>query len=69
MSAELARLTAAQEMADKVIATVADRIHEPGPRLLVAVTDPETNLRLATGFVTYQPIGSGRHLHAVREVS
>jgi hypothetical protein len=69
VSTELARLTAAQEMADKVIATVADRAHErPGPRLLVSVTDPETNTRLATGFVSYQP-APVRHLHIVPEAS
>lgn len=52
MSAERARLTAAQAKADAVIRAVAEA---PEGRLLrVAVTDVETNTRLATCFVTYE---------------
>lgn len=52
MNAELERQIAAQARADEVIAAVAEA--PDGPLLLVAVTDPETGNRLATGFVTYQ---------------
>ncbi|MFF4536572.1 hypothetical protein [Streptomyces aureus] len=51
MSAELARLTAAQAKADEVVRSVAE-VPE-GLVLRVSVTDPESGLRLATGFVTY----------------
>ncbi|MEU1443080.1 hypothetical protein [Streptomyces mirabilis] len=53
MSADLARLTAAQDAADAVVRTVGDT-PDGSPMLLVAVIDPETNTRLATCFVTYQ---------------
>jgi hypothetical protein len=56
VNAELARLTAAHPKADAVVCTVADT-PDGSPMLLVAVTDPETNTRLATGFVTYRVDG------------
>ncbi|MGW4825461.1 hypothetical protein ACWEP4_42960 [Streptomyces sp. NPDC004227] len=68
MTADLNRLRAAQAAADAVIRSVAVT-PDGSPMLRVSVTDPETNQRLATGFVTYQPIGSGRHLQLVREAS
>lgn len=53
MTAHLARHAAAQAKAAEVVAAVAEA--PDGGRLLrVAVTDPETNTRLATCFVTYQ---------------
>ena len=51
MSADLSRLTAAQTAADAVIASLP--LHDGGLLLRVAVTDTETNERLATGFVSY----------------
>ncbi|MEU9436575.1 hypothetical protein [Streptomyces sp. NPDC048252] len=56
MTADLARLTAAQTTADAIIATVATPI-DGRPMLRIAVTDPETNTRLATGFVAYDAPG------------
>lgn len=56
MTAELARLAAAQEKADAVICAVAETV-EAGPLLRIAVTDAETGQRLATGFVNYQVDG------------
>ena len=53
VTADLGRLRAAQAMADRVVRTVADFDGGSGPRLMVAVIDPETNTRLATGFVAY----------------
>lgn len=68
MSAELARLTAAQAKADEVIRTIAEPID--GSQLLrIAVTDVETEQRLATGFVNYQAEQMMRRLHAVNDRS
>ncbi|MEU5247310.1 hypothetical protein AB0G81_24970 [Streptomyces asoensis] len=53
MSAELARLTAAQSKADEVIRAVGTPV-DGRPMLRIAVTDPETDTRLATGFVSYE---------------
>ena len=53
MSADLARLEAAQSKADEVIRTLGEPI-DGRPMLRIAVTDPETNTRLATGFVSYE---------------
>ena len=53
MTAELARVTAAQAKADDIVRTVGEM--PDGPLLRVAVTDPVTNLRLATCFVKYRP--------------
>ncbi|MER5584088.1 hypothetical protein ABT090_20950 [Streptomyces asoensis] len=64
MSADLARLAAAQEAADQVIAAVATPV-DGRPMLRIAVTDPETNTRLATGFVAYDVDGRARHLRSV----
>jgi hypothetical protein len=62
VSAETERLTAAQAKADRVIRAVAEPVDSD--RLLrVAVTDVETGQRLATGFVTYETVGS--HLRLV----
>jgi hypothetical protein len=54
VSAEVARLVAAQAKADATVRLVADHDGGPGLRLMVAVIDPATNTRLATGFVTYE---------------
>ena len=55
MTADLARLVAAQAKADAVIRSVAEA--PDGGRLLrIAVTDAETGQRLATGFVTYEVV-------------
>lgn len=59
MSADLVRLTAAQAKADELVRAVADHDGGPAPRLMVAVIDPETNTRLATGFVAYN-VGADR---------
>jgi hypothetical protein len=56
VTADLARLTAAQAKADEVVAAIAET--PDGPLLGVAVTDLETNTRLATCFVTYQIDGA-----------
>jgi hypothetical protein len=56
MTADLARLTAAQAKADELVAAIAET--PDGPMLRVAVTDVETGQRLATGFVTYQVDGA-----------
>ena len=67
-AARLECLRAAQATADRVIRTVADHDGGPGPRLMVAVIDPETKTRLATGFVTVQtawPLRPVRHLRPV----
>jgi hypothetical protein len=53
VSADLPRLAAAQSKADEVIAAVATPI-DGRPMLRIAVTDPETDTRLATGFVSYE---------------
>jgi hypothetical protein len=66
VSAETERLTAAQARADEVIRAVADHDGSPAPHLMVAVIDPETNTRLATGFVAYRPAA---HLQLVGEAS
>lgn len=50
---ETDRLSAAQAKADEVVRAVADHDGGPSPRLMVAVIDPKTNTRLATGFVAY----------------
>ncbi|MFG3585083.1 hypothetical protein [Streptomyces sp. NPDC047990] len=54
MTADLARLRAAQAKADAVVRAVADT-PDGGPMLFVAVVDPETNTRLANCFVSYRP--------------
>lgn len=66
MSADLARLTAAQAKADAVVRAVGEPI-DGGPRLRVAVTDVETGNRLATCFVSYQIVdqASGPNLRLV----
>ncbi|MEU8902164.1 hypothetical protein [Streptomyces mirabilis] len=56
-SIDLARLTAAQAKADELIAAIAET-PDGGPLLRVAFTDPETNTRLGTCFVTYQVDGA-----------
>lgn len=56
MNAEVSRLAAAQAKADALRALVGDW-DGVGPRLRVAVTDPETNIRLATCFVGYSVDG------------
>ena len=53
MTADLARLTAAQAKADEVIRAVGEPI-DGRPMLRIAITDPETGNRLATGFVSYE---------------
>lgn len=55
MTADLAHVTAAREAADAFVAPLnaAAALHD-GPRLLVAVIDPETNTRIASGFLTYE---------------
>jgi hypothetical protein len=55
VTADLDLLRAAQAKADEVVRQVADHDFGPGPHLMVAVIDPETRERLATGFVAYQP--------------
>jgi hypothetical protein len=57
VTADLARLTAAQAKADEVVAAIAEA-PDGGPLLRVAVTDVETGQRLAIGFVTYQVDGA-----------
>ena len=52
MSAEVARQSAMQAKADAVAALVGDW-DGVGPRLLVAITDPETNTRVANAFAGY----------------
>ncbi|CAM5602685.1 hypothetical protein [Streptomyces coeruleorubidus] len=54
MSADLARLTAAQAKADAVVRQVGE-LPGAGPLLRVSVTDVETGQRLATCFVNYEP--------------
>jgi hypothetical protein len=46
------RLVAAQKAADAIIAEVSTP-DDGRPRLRIAVTDPVTNTRLATGFRAY----------------
>lgn len=53
MSAEVARLDAAQAKADAVAASVGE-MPEAGPLLRVAISDAETGQRLATCFVNFQ---------------
>ncbi|WP_406418367.1 hypothetical protein [Streptomyces sp. NBC_01614] len=65
MSAELDRLRAAQAAADAVVRQVADHDGGPAPRLMAAVIDPETNTRLATGFIAYTAGPSVPVLHVV----
>jgi hypothetical protein len=68
VSAEVARLVAAQAKADATVRLVAD--HDgAGLRLMVAVIDPATNTRLATGFVTYEtgPVPGLRLVGSVTE--
>lgn len=52
MSPEAARLAAAQEAADRLVRELCDPI-DGRPMLRVAVTDVETNTRMATGFAHY----------------
>ena len=61
MSADPRRV-AAQAAADAIIAEVAAPI-DGRPMLRIAVTDPVTNNRLATGFVPYDVA----HLRLVKE--
>ncbi|MFJ2961199.1 hypothetical protein ACIPIC_02680 [Streptomyces collinus] len=68
MTAELARLGAAQAKADALAASVGDW-DGVGPRLLVPIIDPETNTRLATCFVSYCVDGAARPLRLVEESS
>jgi hypothetical protein len=56
VTADVARLTAAQAKADAVIRAVAEA--PAGLLLRVAVTDVETGQRIATCFVTYQVDGA-----------
>jgi predicted homoserine dehydrogenase-like protein len=56
VTADLARLAAAQAKADEVIGSVAET-PDGGQLLRIAVTDVATGQRLATGFVTYQVDG------------
>ncbi|MFJ9474702.1 hypothetical protein ACIRRI_06760 [Streptomyces mirabilis] len=66
MNDDLERQRAAQAKAHQVVRTVADFDGGPGPHLMVAVIDPETNTRLATGFVAIDsPAGPVRHLRSV----
>lgn len=53
MTADLARLMAAQRMADRIVAEIGES-PEPGRHLTVAITDPETEQRLATCFVNVE---------------
>lgn len=53
MTADLARLTAAQAKADEVIGAIAEPL-DGGPLLRIAVADAATGQRLATGFVAYK---------------
>ncbi|UPZ27680.1 hypothetical protein MUK60_07510 [Streptomyces sp. LRE541] len=72
MTTDLDRLLAAQATADELVALVADSLDLPGRRLLVTVTDLETNTRLATGFVAYEavePVPSPRPVRHLRAVS
>lgn len=63
---DLARMAAAQQKADEVIARVAEPVD--GERLLtVSVSDPATGQRLATGFVNYGELR--RKLHLVNQRS
>lgn len=55
MTADLAGLTAAHAKADEIRAQVGDW-DGVGPRLLVAVIDPDTNTRLATTFAGYSTV-------------
>lgn len=57
MNADLTRHVAAQAKADELVASIAGT-PDGGPLLRVAVTDVETNTRLATCFVTYQVDGA-----------
>ena len=50
---ELTRHSAAQAKADALAAAIAEP-PEPGRHLRVAITDPETEQRLATCFVNYE---------------
>lgn len=69
MSANLARLTAARETADRIVAQVGDWDGGEAHRLMVAVIDPETNTRLATTFATVRPALATPHLYLVGEAS
>lgn len=62
------RHAAAQAKADAVIRAVAEPMTSAAPRLRVSVTDVDTGQRLATGFVTYEPVEQSatvRHLSLV----
>jgi hypothetical protein len=54
VSAEVARLDAAQAKADVIASQVADHDGSDAPRLLVAVIDQVTQTRLATAFAAYE---------------
>lgn len=55
MSADLARMRAARAKAEEIAASLDPmQVPQPGPRLRIAITDPETNQRLATAFVSYE---------------
>jgi hypothetical protein len=59
VTADLERLTAAQTKAYELVAAIAEA-PEPGRHLRVAITDPETEQRLATCFVNYETARSLR---------
>ncbi|MEV7983353.1 hypothetical protein [Streptomyces sp. NPDC086519] len=59
-------MRAAEAKAHQVVRTVADFDGGTGPYLMVAVIDPETHIRLATGFVAVDSTaGPVRHLRSV----
>ncbi len=66
MSAELQRLIAAQAAADRLMRELCAPI-DGRPMLRVAVTDVDTNTRLATGFAAYDV--TGPNLRLVKEAS
>ncbi|MEV4784040.1 hypothetical protein AB0K53_01050 [Streptomyces tuirus] len=68
MTADLSRQSAAQAKADEIRTRVGDW-DGVGPRLLVAVIDPDTNTRLATTFAGYSGDVSPGPLRLVREAS
>jgi hypothetical protein len=65
VSAELERLMAAQAAADAAVRQVADHDGGDSPHLMVAVIDPVTNTRLATGFFAYRVGPAAPALRAV----
>jgi hypothetical protein len=57
VTADLARLMAAQTKADEIAATVGE-LPEAGPLLRVAVTDVETGQRMSTCFVNVPAVAA-----------